>query len=104
VDRVLDGYDAYFRVPVLTPAWPALGAYTEARTGHFAALAAGTAAVYDRAAGEITVAAPAGGTAAGTVTVSGARTPDSQEYGAEVAAPVAVPAGGVVTVPAAPRS
>jgi hypothetical protein len=99
VDLVLDKYDAYYRVPVLSPDWPTLGAYADARTGHFAALAAGATAVYDRVAGTVTVASPA----AGTVTVSGARTADSQAYGPEISAPVAVPAGGPVTVAAEPR-
>ncbi|HEU5108167.1 MAG TPA: hypothetical protein VFT95_06375 [Micromonosporaceae bacterium] len=99
VDRVLDKYDAYYQVPVLSPDWPALGAYAEARTGHFAALAAGTSVVYDRVAGTLAVSSPA----AGTVTVSGAQAPGSQVYGAEVSAPVTVSAGGTVTVTAAPR-
>jgi hypothetical protein len=100
VDRVLDKYDGYYQVPVLSPDWPALGVYAEARTGHFAAMTAGTSAVYDRVAGTLAVTSPA----AGTVTLSGAQTPQSQAYGPEVSAPVSVTAGGTVVVTAAPRS
>ncbi|HYN96967.1 MAG TPA: hypothetical protein VES42_24260 [Pilimelia sp.] len=100
LDRVLDKYEALFAAPVLNPDWPALGAYADGRTAHFAGLAAGADAVYDRAAGTITVTSPQ----AGTVTVSGAQTAQSQAYGTEVSAPVALDAATPATVTAAPRS
>jgi hypothetical protein len=87
--RLVTKYTTYYRVPLLSPAWPALGGYAAARTAHFAALSGGVDAVYDRVAGTVTVSAPT----AGTVTVSGARTAGFTAYGAEVSAPVTVAPG-----------
>jgi hypothetical protein len=100
VDRVLDKYDALYQVPVRSPNWPSLGAYTEARNGHFAQLAGGVTAVYDRVAGTVAVSSAQ----AGAVTVSGVNTPQSQTYGTERSAPVNLTAGSTVTVPGAPRA
>lgn len=100
VDRVLDKYDAYYQVPVLSPEWPALGAYAEATNAHHAALAAGVTAVHDRVAGTVNVSSPQ----AATVRVSGVQTPNSQQYGTDVSAPVALAAAGTVSVTAAPRA
>jgi hypothetical protein len=96
---VLTKYSAYFSVPVLNPAWPALAQYAGDRTGHFAELAAGASAVYDRVAGTVTVTSPS----AGKVTVSGAQGTGSSTYGTDVATPVTLTAGASVTVAATPR-
>jgi hypothetical protein len=80
-------------VPVLSPAWPALGAYAQACNGHFAQLAAGVDAVYDRAANTVTV----GSAADGAVTVNGVRTAGFTTYGTDVSARIALTAGAPVT-------
>jgi hypothetical protein len=93
LDLVLSKYSAYYSVPVLNEGWPALADYASSRTRHFAALAAGVDAVYDRAANTVTVSSPS----AGTVTVSGAQTAGSTVYGSDVSAPITLAAGGSVT-------
>jgi hypothetical protein len=87
--RLLAKYTALYRVPLLSPAWPALGGYAAARTGHFAGLAAGADAVYDRVANTVTVTAPS----SATVTVNGARTAGFSTYGSDVSAPITVSPG-----------
>ncbi|HYN95711.1 MAG TPA: hypothetical protein VES42_17850 [Pilimelia sp.] len=89
LDSVLRKFTTYYRVPVLSPTWPALGRYATARTAHFGLLAAGADAVYDRVAGTVTVTSPR----AGTVTMTGARTAGFSTYGTDVSAPVTVAAG-----------
>ncbi|HWH00401.1 MAG TPA: hypothetical protein VNV66_13990, partial [Pilimelia sp.] len=93
LDAVLDRYDDYYQVPLLSPQWSAVGAYASSRNAHFGQLNAGVTAVYDRAAGTVTVTSPA----AGTVTVSGAATAGHSTYGTEVSAPITLTAGGTVT-------
>jgi hypothetical protein len=97
---VMSKYSAYYKVPLLCPGWPALARYAAARTAHFAGLAGGVSAVYDRVAKTVTVTSPV----AGTVTVSGARTAGFSAYGAEVSAPVTLAAGGSVTFTPTVRS
>jgi hypothetical protein len=92
-DQLIGKYTSYYSVPLLTQGWPALATYATGRNGHFAELAAGVDAVYDRAANKVTVTSPA----AGTVTVSGARTAGFTAYGNEVSAPVKLAAGTPVT-------
>ena len=53
-DRVIGKYSAYFRVPLLSPDWPTLAAYTTSRNAHFAELGAGVDAVYDAATNTVT--------------------------------------------------
>ncbi|WP_433042181.1 hypothetical protein [Dactylosporangium sp. CS-033363] len=100
LDAVLAKYSSYYNVPVLSPDWPTLAAYTTARNAHFAALRAGADAVYDPAAKTITVTAPA----AGSMTVSGARGTGATTYGPEVSTKFTLTAATAVTVPASPRS
>jgi hypothetical protein len=93
LELVLSKYSGYYSVPVLNEGWPGLADYASARTRHFAALAAGVDAVYDRGANTVTVSSPA----AGTVTVSGVQTAGSTVYGSDVSAPIALSAGDPVT-------
>ncbi|WP_228122600.1 polysaccharide deacetylase family protein [Saccharothrix syringae] len=53
VEAVVAGYAALYRVPLEGPDWRALARYVEDRTEHFAELAAGRDAVWDRATGEV---------------------------------------------------
>lgn len=50
LDAVLTRYDAYYSVAPENPDWPTLAAYVTDRTSHFAGLAAGDDAVWDRSA------------------------------------------------------
>src|SRR5262249_54901704 len=92
-DQLMAKYTSYYAVPLLTQGWPALATYAAGRTAHFAELAAGVDAVYDRGANTVTVVSPA----AGSVTVSGARTAGFTTYGSEVSAPITPAAGTPVT-------
>jgi hypothetical protein len=97
---VMAKYTALYNVPLLCPGWPAIARYADSRSKHFAGLAGGVSAVYDRTAKTITLTSPV----AATVTVSGATTSGYTTYGAEVSAPVTVAAAGSVTFPATVRS
>ena len=93
LSSLLTKYSSYYNVPLLNPGWPTLAQYAAARTSHFAELTAGVDAVYDRTANTVTITSPA----AGTVTVSGARTAGFTAYGTDVSAPITLAAGTPVT-------
>ncbi|KUL27800.1 Agd3-related carbohydrate-binding protein [Actinoplanes awajinensis] len=99
VQRVVTKYDTYYAVPLLNSDWSAIGAYTRVRNAHFAQLAGGVDAVYDRVAGTVTVSSPL----AGTVQVGGVQAANSTSYGSDVTAPVTLTANTAVTLTAAPR-
>jgi hypothetical protein len=92
-DRLMAKYTSYYAVPLLSPNWPALARYTTDRNSHFAELGAGVDAVYDRAANTVTVSSPA----AGSVTVTGARTAGFTTYGDEASARINLAANTPVT-------
>jgi hypothetical protein len=75
-------------VPLLNQGWPGIATYAVGRNAHVAELAAGVDAVYDRAANRVTVTSPA----AGSVTMSGARTTGFTTYGTEVSAKITLAA------------
>jgi hypothetical protein len=92
-DGLMAKYGSYYSVPLLSPTWTALAAYTTSRNEHFAELGAGVSAVYDSAANTVTVTSPA----AGSVRVSGARTTGFTTYGSEVSAQITLAANTPVT-------
>ncbi|NUT32331.1 MAG: hypothetical protein HOV79_04560 [Hamadaea sp.] len=94
--QLLAKYTSYYSVPLLSPGWPALAAYALARSAHFAQVNAGVDAVYDAAAGAVTVTTPA----TGTLTLSGARTANATSYGKDLSAQLSLAANTPVTVPA----
>jgi hypothetical protein len=100
VDAVAAKYDAFYSVPLLNLDWPSLAAYTSVRDSHFAELAGGVDAVYDRTAGTVTVSSPL----AGTAQVSGVQAANSSTYGTDLMAPVALAANTAVTLTAVPRA
>lgn len=79
VSSVLSRYSSYYRVPVLNLDWAAIADHAHHRNAHFAALADGVDAVYDRSTEHVSVVAPT----AGTVTVTGAPIPGSTRYGTD---------------------
>jgi hypothetical protein len=89
---LLAKYSAYYAVPVLNPAWPALAQYTGIRNAHFATKLAGADAMFDRLANTVTVTSPA----AGGVIVTGARTAGFTTYGTDSSATITLTAGGSV--------
>jgi hypothetical protein len=93
VNAVMSKYTALYRVPLKTLAWPTLAKYSVDRNTHFAGLAGGARAVYNRTTNTVTVTSPV----ATTVTVSGANTAGASTYGAEVSAPVTLATGASVT-------
>jgi hypothetical protein len=100
VDSVLDKYESHYSVPLLTPDWDSLAAYTSLRNAHFAELRGGVDPIYDRVSGTVTVSSPV----AGTVQVSGVQASNSSTYGTDISAPVAVTAGTPVILTAVPRA
>jgi hypothetical protein len=86
-------YSSYYAVPLQNQGWPGLATYATDRMAHFAELTAGVKAVYDRGANTVTVTSPA----AGSVTVSGAKTTGFTTYGKEVSAKIALTANTPVT-------
>jgi hypothetical protein len=93
IGQTLAKYTALYNVPLLSPDGLALANYATARNAHFAELAAGVDAVYDRTANTVTVKSPA----AGKVTVSAAKTAGFSTYGTEFSAPITLVAGTPVT-------
>ncbi|MEV6303582.1 hypothetical protein AB0M02_29520 [Actinoplanes sp. NPDC051861] len=100
VERVTAKYTTYYSVPLLNSPWSEIGAYTAARTAHFAQLSAGADVVYDRSAGTVTVTS----SLAGTVQVGGVQAAGATTYGTDVTAPVTLTANTPVTLTAAPRA
>ncbi|WP_199516192.1 Agd3-related carbohydrate-binding protein [Nucisporomicrobium flavum] len=98
-ETVAAKFQTFYSVPLLNVDWSSIGAYTSLRNQHFAQLAAGADAVYDRSAGTVTVSSPA----AGTVQVSGVQGAGATTYGSDVTTPLPLTAGAPVTVTAAPR-
>ncbi len=103
-------YAALHRVPLLTPDWLALAEYVRARTAHFAELADGRDAVWDRGTGAITYLPGA----AGTLFLTGvqqreateadqAGSDESDSYGAHTVARVGLTANEPVVLMASPR-
>jgi len=86
-------YSSYYAVPLQNQGWPGLATYATDRMAHFAELTAGVKAVYDRGANTVTVTSPA----AGSVTVSGAKTTGFTTYGKEMSAKIALTANTPVT-------
>jgi hypothetical protein len=93
VNAVLTKYNSYYRVPASSPDWLKLAQYAVGRNKHFAGLAAGARAVYNRTTNTVTMTSPV----ATTMTVSGARTTGYSTYGNEASAPITLAAGGSVT-------
>jgi hypothetical protein len=92
-NAVMSQYSTYYSVPLLSQGWPALATYASDRMAHFAELHAGVSAVYDRGANTVTVTSPA----AGSLTVSGAKTAGFTTYGSEVSAKITLTANTPVT-------
>jgi hypothetical protein len=99
-EQVLAKYTALYSVPLLSLTWSSIGQYATTRTGHFAQLAGGVDAVYDRTTGTIAVTSPV----AGTVQLTGAQATGSGSYGTDTIAEVTLTAGTPVTVTAVPRA
>jgi hypothetical protein len=100
VDAVMAKYSSYYRVPLRTPTWSALAKQTSVRNGHFAGLAAGAQAIYNRTTNSVSVTSPV----VATVTLSGAKTANFSTYGNEVSALFALKAGRSVSFTPALRS
>ena len=95
-DRVIGKYSSYFRVPLLSPDWPTLAAYTTNRNAHFGQLGAGVDAVYDAATNLVTLTSPV----SGSLTATGAEAAGSTSYGSDVSASIALTANVAVSVSA----
>ncbi len=103
-------YAALHQVPLLSPDWLTLARYVEARTAHFAELAAGRDAVWDRSTGAITYSPNAGG----TLFLTGVRqrpatkadqqgADESDTYGADTVAKIGLAPGRTAVLMASPR-
>jgi hypothetical protein len=92
-NAVMSKYSALYNVPLRNLAWPTLAKYSVDRNKHYAGIAGGVRAVYNRTTSTVTVTSPV----ATTVTVSGARTAGYSAYGREVSAPITLAAAASVT-------
>ena len=104
LNALLARYSAYYTVPLQNPDWATLAAYVDARTAHFAALAAGQDAVWDRMTNAVTYTPPADGPLflTGLVTRPAidsdtVRTDESQMYGSDPVSRVGLTEGDTVT-------
>jgi hypothetical protein len=100
LDDLIGKYNAAYKVPLVNLDWTDLAAYTASRNAHFAAIAAGADAVYDRSTGKLTVTAPV----AGQITVTGAKASGHTTYGKDVTSVLAIKAGRSSTVATKLRS
>ncbi len=110
LNALLTRYSAYYTVPLQNPDWVALAVYVEARTAHFAALAAGQDAVWDRMTNAVTYTPSAHGplflTGLATrlaIDSDTARIDESQIYGSDSVSRVGLTGGETVTFTAKPR-
>jgi hypothetical protein len=111
LDALLAAYSGYYRVPLKSPDWLTLATYVRDRTAHFAALATGRDAVWDRATGAVSY-TPAADTAlfvTGLATRPAAdpdqRTADeAEEYGSDSVCRLGLAGGAAVAVKARPGS
>ena len=108
---VVGKYSALYSVPLENPDWRSLAGYAQARVAHFAELATGRDAVWDRTMGTVTYTAAQDGSLfvtglqAGPATTG--ETPDRvgfATYGADTVARVDVAGGELVTLRAEARS
>ncbi|MFC5994884.1 hypothetical protein ACFQE5_11755 [Pseudonocardia hispaniensis] len=110
LNAVLAKYSSYYDVPLKNPDWPALASYVQARSSHFAELAGGHDAVWNRVTGAISY-TPTGdnslfftGVAAEQPTGADRnRIQEAEMYGSDSIARVAVTAADEVTLFARPR-
>ena len=107
LNAVLAKYSAVYRVPLRSPAWPELAAYVQARTQHFAALALGPDAVWNRVTNAVTY-APAADTSlfvTGLVADQPGAAPAGHavRYGSDTITQLTLTAGHPVTLTAGPR-
>ncbi|RBQ16198.1 hypothetical protein DP939_31790 [Spongiactinospora rosea] len=98
LQAVLDKYNAYYNVPLLSPDWTALARYVDRRTTHFAGLS-GVSAVYDATAATITFTSAADA----SVFATGADATGAETYGSDKVAHLALTAATPLTVPASVR-
>ena len=89
-------YSAYYRVPMLTPRWPALARYVADRTSHFSTLGS-TDIIWDRAADTLT----ATSSQAGNVFLTGVQA-GATGYGTEYISLVRLAAGTPLTLDPTP--
>lgn len=93
--RLMQKYTSFYRIPVLNPSWDEIGAYVAERTGHQELLQAGVTAIWDRAAGQVTITAPA--SRSGILFLTGAAQGMSQVYGGDVISKLNLSAGQTVS-------
>jgi hypothetical protein len=105
LDAVLTRYSAAYAVPLQTPDWPALARYVQARTSHFETLSGDRDAVWDRAAGTVSLTPDRAGSVflTGLATrPAGAADPEgedaAEEYGSDAVARVGVDADQTVVL------
>jgi hypothetical protein len=99
---VVSKYSAHFKVPLKNPDWPTLARYSQDRTAHFASLATGVDAVWDRTTNTVTYSP--GATGALFVTGMSGGGGQSETYGPDTITRVGLTAGQAVTLTARPRS
>lgn len=91
LNRLMQKYTSFYRIPVLNPSWDEIGDYVAERTNHTNLLQAGITAIWDRAANEVIFTAPAG--RSGVLFFTGAAQGVSQEYGGDTVSKINLSTG-----------
>ncbi|HEX2808779.1 MAG TPA: hypothetical protein VHN80_21660 [Kineosporiaceae bacterium] len=104
-------YSTYYQVPLKNPDWSTLAAYVKARTSHFASLAAGQDAVWNRVTGAVTYTPSSDGSlfltglATRPATEADLAGPDQSEtYGTDTVSQLGLTRGSTMSYTARPRS
>jgi hypothetical protein len=109
LDAVVARYSSMYSVPLQNPDWPALAAYTKARTSHFAALSAAEDPLWDRSTNTVTYTSKADEsrfiTGVGGPAADGDGPPAGlvEQYGSDTITRVDTRAGATATLPVKPR-
>ncbi len=91
LNRSMEKYSSYYRIPVLNLSWDEIGAYVAERTSHTSLLQAGLTATWDRSTNQVIFTAPAG--RSGVLFFTGAAQGVSQVYGGDTVSKVSLSAG-----------
>lgn len=93
LNRLMQKYTSYYKIPVLNPSWDEIGEYVAERTRHSALLKAGVTATWDRSTNRVDI-APA--QSSGVLFFTGAAQGVSWVYGGDLVSKVNLSAGQVL--------
>ncbi len=91
LNRLMQKYTSYYRIPVLNPSWDEIGEYVAERTSHTNLLQAGVTATWNRATQQVIFTASGGHS--GVLFFTGAAQGVSQVYGGDTVSKLSLSAG-----------